>query len=89
MGNMSVLETNEQKKAIINFLKSFRIGYHIRKVKSGDSNDAYYYEAQIRYKTLEYLKVLRFSESLRSFCLFWGMSYHEHYLREDNISDVG
>lgn len=82
MGNISVLETEEQKKAMSGFLKSFNVKPSIQKVKTSSAKYDYYYEAKILFEDLSFLKVLRFSEALRAFCLFWGMSYHEHSLNE-------
>ncbi|MDB9154219.1 hypothetical protein [Parabacteroides distasonis] len=87
MGNMSTLETDTMKKAMADFLKSFHVKPSICKVRCGESKYDYYYDADISYETSEYLKVLRFSESLRAFCLFWSMSYHEYYLHETERPD--
>lgn len=87
MGNISVMETDMQKKAIIAFLKSFYVKPSISRIRCGESKYDYYYEADISYENYEYLKVLRFSESLRAFCLFWHMSYMENCLREIEYPD--
>ena len=63
MGNMSIVETEMQKKAMANFLKSFLI-------------------TEICYDSFEYLRVLRFAESLHAFCSFWQMSLFEHCLHQ-------
>lgn len=83
MGNMSIVETEMQKKAMANFLKSFLIKPHILKVRCGESPKTdYYYSAEICYDSYEYLRVLRFAESLRAFCSFWRMSLVEHCLNQ-------
>ena len=43
MGNMSIVETEMQKKAMANFLKSFLIKHHISKERCGESPKAAYY----------------------------------------------
>lgn len=83
LGNMSICETEMQKKAMVSFLKSFLIKPHISKVRYGESPKSdYYYLAEISYDSHEYLRVVRFSESLRAFCLFWRVSLVEHCLTE-------
>lgn len=80
VGNMSIVETEMQKKAITAFLRSFLIKPHVVKVKCGESSQTdYYYSADVSYEA-SYLRVLRFSESLHAFCLFWRMSLEEHYM---------
>lgn len=67
----------------INFLKSFLIKPHISKVRCGESLKAdYYYSTEICYDSFEYLRVLRFAESLHAFCSFWQMSLFEHCLHQ-------
>lgn len=80
MGNLSIVETEEQRKAMSSFLKSFNMKPSIQKIETSPSKHDYYYESEIIYEDSDFLKILRFSESLRSFCLFWKMYYHECYL---------
>lgn len=83
MGNMSIVETEMRKKAMANFLKSLLIKPHISKVRCGESPKAdYYYSTEICYDSFEYLRVLRFAESLHAFCSFWQMSLFEHCLHQ-------
>ena len=82
MGTMSIQETEMEKKAMSNFLKSFSIKPRISKVKCGDTKYDYYYAAEIPFESCDYLKVMRFIESLRAFCSFWRMSLIEHSLNE-------
>lgn len=79
MGDISIQGTEMQKKAMANFLKSFSLKPHISKMRCGESaNYDYVYSTEIVFDSPEYLRVLRFSESLRAFCSFWRMSLIEH-----------
>lgn len=79
LGNMSVVETDMQKKAMSDFLKAFLIKPQIEKIRCGESPKTdYYYLAHIGYSNYNMIRVLRFAESLRAFCNFWNMSLVEH-----------
>lgn len=83
LGNMSIVETEMQKKAMIGFLKSFLVKPDIGKIKCDEPHStSYYYQVDVNYVTSNYLQLLRFSESLRAFCLFWRMSLIELDLSE-------
>lgn len=78
MGNMSIVETDMQKKAMADFLKAFLIKTRIEKIRCGESPKTdYYYLAEISYSHYNMIRVLRFVESLRAFCNFWNMSLTE------------
>ncbi|AUX17149.1 hypothetical protein AQ623_01625 [Flavobacterium columnare] len=77
MGNMSMLETDMFKNAVENFFKAFQYSnYEIEKMEFGQSD--YYYEVRVYYSNIFYSKVVRFSEALISFSLFWGIALTEH-----------
>ncbi len=80
LGNMSEIETEMMKEAIIKFLDSFLCKeYKIEKIDPLSDN-RYYYEINIQYTNISMLKVKRFSNSLIQFCLFWHISIHENFI---------
>lgn len=86
MGEMSIQGTEMQKRAMSNFLKSFSLKPHISKMRCGESEKYdYVYSTEIAFDSPEYIRVLRFSESLRSFCAFWRMSLIEHCFNEIEV----
>lgn len=79
MGNMAIIETEMYKEGFLKFMESLNCkSYAIEKVEDPDGNFNYYYEAEIKYQQLNFLKVLRFSEVVNSYA-----RYHNHTLRED------
>lgn len=71
-----------------NFLRSFYVKPHFEKVKCGESPKYdYYYTIEISFDSAEYLRVMRFSESLRAFCSFWRMSLIEHCFNQIERAD--
>jgi hypothetical protein len=83
MGNMSIAETDMFKEAFENFMKSFRCkDFSIETIYEDESskNSYYFYEANIQFRHSSFLKLQRFSESLISFSLFWGLSVREFAL---------
>ena len=82
LGNISKLETNTQKKAVSDFLKSFKMEASFRRIQLDKCTSGYCYTAGISYENPDYLKVLRFSEALCAFCLFWHLFYEEFCLCE-------
>lgn len=79
MGNMAIIETEMYKEGFLKFMESLNCkSYTIEKVEDPYGNFNYYYEAEIKYQQLNFLKVLRFSEVVNSYA-----RYHNHTLRED------
>ena len=87
LGNTSTLETNTQKKALADFLRSFKMKPTSRKIRLGECTSGSLHVTDISYENPDYLKVLRFSESLRAFCLFWHVFYEEFDLCEMECPD--
>ena len=89
LGNMSVAETDMQKKAMSDFLKAFLIKPRIEKILYGESRQTdYYYLAHVSFSHYNMLRVLRFVESLRAFCTFWNMSLVELGFYETDSSSL-
>jgi hypothetical protein len=81
IGNMSIFETEQMKEAMEHFLHSFYYrNFSFEKLEHGEGAQDYCYQVGIRYKHHNRLRVLRFSESLKAFCLFHNMSVAEHCL---------
>ncbi|WP_162147826.1 hypothetical protein [Cellulophaga baltica] len=80
VGNMSTIETEMMKNALIKFLESF-LYKDFEKIKIHPMEDrSFYYEFNIDFSNSSELKVKRFSNSLIQFCLFWQISIHEFYI---------
>lgn len=79
LGNLSIYETELQKKALRDFLGSFGIaGVKIQKDIANDGAKYYWLELQKTESSLP--KLNHFVEALISFCRYWRMSYAEgHY----------
>ena len=80
VGNISILQTEMMKDALIIFLESFHCE-NFKKEKIDALNDGgYYYEFKIEFSDFSMLKVNRFSDALIQFRLFWKISIFENHL---------
>lgn len=81
MGSEATIETEWMKEALTDLMKNIRF-VECNCEKSTDDTDSsdYYYSADIRYTHHSFLSVLRFSEMMKAFCLFHGMTLDERWL---------
>ena len=79
LGNMSTSETDLFKKSMDSFLEAF-ICKDVEIEKIPMDEHSYYYQYDIKFENLAFIKVQRFVDALVGFCLFWGFPLSERNL---------